>query len=103
MGNTRLTIEDLPVVLVLAALGWTTRTPADPGRRRPEDAAAMGWRWDSAAPSPRPRPRPGDAAAMGWRWDSAAPSPLPRPPGPIRRRWELSAAESQPPPARPAP
>ena len=34
MGNTRLTIEDLPVVLVLAALGWTARTPADPGRRR---------------------------------------------------------------------
>ncbi|MGD0041726.1 MAG: hypothetical protein ABSE84_15220 [Isosphaeraceae bacterium] len=80
MGNTRLTIEDLPVALVLAALGWTTRTPADPGRRRPEDAAAMGWRWDSAA---------------------AATSP--RPPGPIRRRWELSAAESQPAAARPAP
>ncbi|MBV8130309.1 MAG: hypothetical protein JO114_21885 [Planctomycetaceae bacterium] len=80
MGNTRLTIEDLPVVLVLAALGWTTRTPADPGRRRP-----------------------GDAAAMGWRWDSAASSLSPRPPGPIRWHWELSAAESQPPPARQVP
>ena len=34
MGNTRLTIEDLPVVLVLAAPGWTTRTPVDPARRR---------------------------------------------------------------------
>ncbi|HWT83565.1 MAG TPA: hypothetical protein VN648_32745 [Candidatus Methylomirabilis sp.] len=78
MGNTRLTIEDLAVVLVLAALGWTTRTPADPGRRRPGDASAMGWRWDPAALSPHP-------------------------PGPIRRRWELSAAESQPGPARPAP
>ena len=71
VGNTRLTIEDLAVVLVLAALGRTTRTPAGPGRRRLGDAAAMGWRWgDSAAPSPRP-------------------------PGPIRRRRERSAAESQ--------
>ena len=75
VGN-RLTIQDLPVVLVLAALGRTTQTPADPGRRRPGDAPTMGWRWDPAAPSPRP-------------------------PGPIRRRWELPAAESKAPPPRP--
>ena len=34
LENTCLTTEDLPVVPVLAALDWTTRTPAGPGRRR---------------------------------------------------------------------
>jgi len=77
VGKHCLTIADVPVVLVLAALGRTSRTPADPGRRRPADAATMGWRWDSAAPSPRP-------------------------PRPLQRRWELSTAESNAPPARPA-
>jgi hypothetical protein len=43
LGKTGLTFADSPVVLVLAALGSTTRTPAGQGRRRLGDAAALGW------------------------------------------------------------
>ena len=54
MGNAGLTIQDLPVVLVLATRDRAIQTPADLGRRHPADAPTMGWRWDPAAPSPRP-------------------------------------------------
>jgi len=81
-GNRRLTSADVPVVPVLATLGSTTQTPAGPGRRRPADAATMGWRPDSAVPPQHP-------------------------PGPIRRRWELPhrrerAVVESPPPSAPS-
>jgi hypothetical protein len=41
-GNTRLTSEDLAVDLVPAGQDRTTRTSADPGRRRLGDVVA-GW------------------------------------------------------------
>jgi hypothetical protein len=72
-------MADLAVGLVRAALGLTIRISADPGRQRPAAAAAMGWQWaDSAVRSPSP-------------------------PGLFRRRPELSAAHTQPPPARHGP
>ena len=60
----------LPVVPVLAALGRTTRLPADQGRRHQVGGPRTDLRWDPAAPSPCP-------------------------PGRLRRRPELWAVDSK--------